>query len=149
MALIRWQPRESFALQREIDNLVNSFWGDFNGRSGGWSGNGLWNPSVDVVESDQAFTVHAELPGLNKDDIAVTFEDRVLTIEGERKHETEDKDTNYFRKERAYGKFKRSFKLGTEIDADKVEAAYKDGVLNLTLPKSEAVKPRQIEVAVS
>ena len=149
MALIRWQPRESFALQREIDHLVNSFWGDFNGRSGGWSGNGQWNPSVDVVEADHAFTVHAELPGLNKDDIAVTFEDRVLTIEGERKHASEYNDPNYLRKEGAYGKIKRSFKLGTEIDADKIEAAYIDGVLTITLPKSEATKPRQIEVAVS
>ena len=144
MALIRWQPRESFALQSEIDNLVNSFWGDLDGRS-----NGQWNPSVDVLESGNSFSVHAELPGLKKEDIQVTFEDRILTIEGERKRETEENEPNYFRKERTYGKFKRSFKLGTEIDADKIEAAYKDGVLTLTLPKSEAVKPRQIDVSVS
>ncbi len=145
MALIRWQqPRESFALNREIDNLVSKFWGDLDT----WHGTG-WHPRVDVVESDHEFTVHAELPGLNKDDIKVTLEDNVLTIEGERKHEDEQKDKQFFRRERSYGKFKRAFKLGTEVQAEKIAANYKDGILILTLPKSEAAKPRQIEVAVS
>ncbi len=144
MALIRWQPRESFALNREIDNLVSKFWGDLDT----WHGTG-WNPRMDVVESDHEFTVHAELPGLNKDDIKVTLEDNVLTIEGERKHEDEQKDKQFYRRERAYGTFKRSFGLGTEVDADKIAANYKDGILILTLPKSETAKPRQIEVAVS
>jgi HSP20 family protein len=144
MALIRWQPRESFALQREIDSLVNNFWGDLDGRNGS-----NWHPKVDVVESGDAFTVEAEVPGLKKEDIQVTFWDRVLTIGGERKHEDEKTDKNYFQHERTYGKFKRSFKLGTEVDVDKISAAYQDGVLTLTLPKSEAAKPRQIEVAVS
>lgn len=144
MALIRWQPRESFALNREIDNLVSKFWGDLDT----WHGTG-WNPRVDAVESDHEFTVHAELPGLNKDDIKVTLEDDVLTIEGERKHEEEQKDKHFFRCERSYGKFKRAFKLGTEVQAEKIAANYKDGVLTLTLPKSEAAKPRQIDVAVS
>ena len=145
MALIRWQPRESFAIQREIDDLVSKFWGDVNT----YHGTG-WHPRVDVVEeSDHEFTVHAELPGLNKDDIKVTLEDNVLTIEGERKHEDEQKDKHFFRRERSYGTFKRAFKLGTEVQADKIVANYKDGILNLTLPKSEAAKPRQIEVAVS
>ena len=145
MALIRWQqPRESFAIQREIDNLVSNFWGDLDT----WHGRG-WHPRVDVVESDHEFTVHAELPGLNKDDIKVTLEDNVLTIEGERKHEDEQKDKQFFRRERSHGKFKRAFKLGTEVQAEKIAANYKDGILILTLPKSEAAKPRQIEVAVS
>ena len=144
MALIRWQPRESFALNREIDNLVSKFWGGLDT----YHGTG-WHPRVDVVESDHEFTVHAELPGLNKDDIKVTLEDNVLTIEGERKYEDEQKDTQFFRRERSYGTFKRAFKLGTEVQEDKIAANYKDGILTLTLPKSEAAKPRQIEVAVS
>lgn len=144
MALIRWQPRESFALNREIDNLVSKFWGDLDT----WQGTG-WHPRVDVTESEQEFTVTAELPGLSKKDIAVTLEDNVLTIEGERKHEDEQKDKQFYRRERAYGTFKRSFGLGTEVDADKIAANYKDGILILTLPKSETAKPRQIEVAVS
>jgi len=144
MALIRWQPRESFAIQREIDNLVSTFWCYLHT----WHGT-CWHSRVDVVESDHEFTVHAELPGLNKDDIKVTLEDNVLTIEGERKHEDEQKDKPFFRRERSYGKFKRAFKLGTEVQADKIAANYKDGILTLTLPKSEAAKPRQIDVAVS
>ncbi len=139
MALIRWQPRESFALQREIDNLLDT-----------WTGYGTgWHPRVDVAESDADFTVHAELPGLRKEDIKVTLEDNMLTIEGERKQEDEQKDKHFFRRERSYGFFKRAFGLGAEVDADKIVANYKDGILTLTLPKSEAAKPRQIKVAVS
>ena len=144
MALIRWQPRESRGIQREIDTLVNKFWGDPHT----WHGTG-WHPSVDVAESENEFTVYAELPGLNKEDIKVTLEDNMLTIEGERKREDEQKDKQFFRRERSYGTFKRAFKLGTEVQADKIAANYKDGILTLTVPKSEAAKPRQIEVAVS
>ena len=139
MSLIRWQPRRSFALQREIDNLLDT-----------WTGYGTgWHPRVDVAESEREFTVTAELPGLSKEDIAVTLEDDVLTIEGERKHEEEQKDKQFYRRERAYGTFKRSFGLGAEVDAAKISANYKDGVLILTLPKSEKAKPRQIKVAVA
>lgn len=139
MALIRWQPRESFALQRELGNLLDT-----------WTGYGTgWHPRVDVAESENDFTVHAELPGLRKEDIQVTLEDNMLTITGERKYEDEQKDKQFYRRERAYGTFKRTFGLGTEVDADKIAATYKDGLLILTLPKSEAAKPRQIDVTVS
>ena len=139
MALIRWQPRESFALQRELGNLLDT-----------WTGYGTgWHPRVDVAESENDFTVHAELPGLRKEDIQVTLEDNMLTITGERKYEDELKDKQFYRRERAYGTFKRTFGLGTEVDADKIAATYKDGLLILTLPKSEAAKPRQIDVTVS
>lgn len=139
MALIRWQPRESFALQRELGNLLDT-----------WTGYGTgWHPRVDVAESENDFTVHAELPGLRKEDIQVTLEDNMLTITGERKDEDEQKDKQFYRRERAYGTFKRTFGLGTEVDADKIAATYKDGLLILTLPKSEAAKPRQIDVTVS
>lgn len=139
MALIRWQPRESFALQRELGNLLDT-----------WTGYGTgWHPRVDVAESENDFTVHAELPGLRKEDIQVTLEDNMLTITGERKYEDEQKDKQFYRRERAYGTFKRTFGLGTEVDADKIAATYKDGLLILTLPKSEAAKPRHIDVTVS
>lgn len=139
MALIRWQPRESFALQRELGNLLDT-----------WTGYGTgWHPRVDVAESENDFTVHAELPGLRKEDIQVTLEDNMLTITGERKYEDAQKDKQFYRRERAYGTFKRTFGLGTEVDADKIAATYKDGLLILTLPKSEAAKPRQIDVTVS
>ena len=88
-------------------------------------------------------------PGIRKEDIQVTLEDNTLTIEGERKCEDEQRDKQFYRRERAYGTFKRSFGLGTEVDTDKIAATYKDGILTLTLPKSEAAKPRQIDVTVS
>ena len=139
MALIRWQPRESFALQRELGNLLDT-----------WTGYGTgWHPRVDVAESENDFTVHAELPGLRKEDIQVTLEDNMLTITGERKYRDEQKDKQFYRRERAYGTFKRTFGLGTEVEVDKIAATYKNGLLILTLPKSEAAKPRQIDVTVS
>lgn len=143
MALIRWQPRE-FALEREINDMINRFWGDLDARTPAG-----WYPKVDVVESDDRFELHAELPGLKREDIKVGFENQVLTIEGERKHEAEESGKQYFHRERVYGSFKRSFRLGTEVNADKISATYRDGILTITLPKSEAVKPRQIDVAVS
>ena len=79
----------------------------------------------------------------------MTLEDDMLTIAGERKYEDAQKDEQFYRRERAYGTFRRSFGLGTEVDADKIAANYKDGILTLTLPKSEAAKPRQIDVTVS
>lgn len=145
MALIRWQqPRDSQGIQREIDTLVNKFWGDPRT----WHSTG-WHPSVDVAESENEFTVYAELPGLNKEDIKVTLEDNMLTIEGERKRIEEKQDAQVRRSERFYGTFKRAFTLSSEIDTEKVSADYKDGILTLTLPKFEAAKPRQIDVAVS
>lgn len=144
MALIRWQPRETFALQNEIDSLVNRFWGDVAAQKD--SG---WYPKVDVAETEDAFLVTAELPGLKREDVKVSFEDSVLTISGERKEETEQKEKTYYRRERAYGQFKRTFRVGTEVDVDGISASFADGVLQVTVPKAEVVKPRQIEVSVS
>ncbi|MFQ5995145.1 MAG: Hsp20/alpha crystallin family protein [Acidiferrobacterales bacterium] len=106
-------------------------------------------PAIDVSENDSGYVVRAELPGVKKDDINVTLEDGVLTISAETKSEHEEKDDGrVIRQERHYGKYTRSLRLGTELDQDKVKASYKDGVLELSLPKSEAVKPKQIAVDV-
>lgn len=144
MALIRWQPRDTFSVNREIDSLVNQFWGDVGHRNGQGG-----YPKVDIVENENAFVLHAELPGLNREDINVSLEDGVLTLSGERKVEGEKEDQGYVYRERSFGSFKRSFRLGKEVQADTISATYKDGVLEVTMPKSEEVKPRQIEVAVS
>lgn len=145
MALIRLQPREAFGVEREIDNLINRFWGDVAPPNG--QGN-AWYPSVDVEETENTFVVHAELPGVKREDIKVGMEKNVLTIEGERKIEAAQEGKHYTRRERAFGSFKRSFTIGTEVDADKITAEYKDGILTVRLPKAEKVKPRQIEVSV-
>lgn len=144
MALIRWQPRESFAVNREIDNLVNQFWGDVANRNGA-----AWHPKVDVAQNENEFVLHAELPGMKREDIKVSLEDGVLTLSGERKTEDTTESQSYFHRERTYGQFRRSFQMGKDVQADKISAVYKDGILTVTLPKAEEVKPREIEVEIS
>ncbi|MHB8345852.1 MAG: Hsp20/alpha crystallin family protein [Acidiferrobacterales bacterium] len=107
-------------------------------------------PRLDVVENDNEFIVHAELPGVKKEDIHITLEDSVLTLDAESKSETEEKEgSRVVRQERRYGKYVRSMRLGKEVDGKKVKANYKDGILELTLPKAEEVKPKKINVDVS
>ncbi|MFQ5755949.1 MAG: Hsp20/alpha crystallin family protein [Acidiferrobacterales bacterium] len=106
-------------------------------------------PPVDVSENDNEYMVRAELPGVKKEDINVTLEDGVLTISGETKSETEEKKGGrVIRQERRYGKYMRSLRLGTQVDEHKTKAKYKDGVLELVLPKAESVKPKRIAVDV-
>jgi HSP20 family protein len=106
-------------------------------------------PRLDVVERDNEFVVKAEMPGMKKDDIEVSLESGVLTITAETKSETEEKEGDrVIRQERRYGKFLRSLRLGKEIDEKKVKASYKDGILELVLPKAEEVKPKKIAVNV-
>ncbi|MGH7184469.1 MAG: Hsp20/alpha crystallin family protein [Nitrospiraceae bacterium] len=107
-----------------------------------------WVPSVDVSETEGEYQIKAEIPDVKKEDVKVTLEEGVLTIQGERKHEKEEKGTRYHRVERSYGRFVRSFTLPDHIDEGKVKAEFKDGVLNLQLPKSEKAKPKAIEVKV-
>ncbi|WP_417909504.1 Hsp20/alpha crystallin family protein [Candidatus Electronema sp. PJ] len=108
---------------------------------------GDWMPTVDIVENDQSFVVRTELPGVEKDDVNVHINNGVLTIKGEKKVET--KDEKRHRIECSYGSFVRSFTLPQDVDIERVEAAYKNGILSLTIPKLEKAKPKQIEVKVS
>ncbi|MEE8211091.1 MAG: Hsp20/alpha crystallin family protein [Acidiferrobacterales bacterium] len=106
-------------------------------------------PAVDVSENDNEYIVRAELPGVKKEDINVTLEEGVLAISGETKSETEEqKGGRVIRQERRYGKYMRSLRLGTQVDQHKTKAKYKDGVLELVLPKAESVKPKRIAVDV-
>ncbi len=107
-----------------------------------------WVPSVDVSETDGDYQIKAEIPDVKKEDVKVTVEDGVLTIQGERMQEKEEKGKKYHRVERSYGSFVRSFTLPDLVDEEKVKAEFKDGVLNLHLPKSEKAKPKAIEVTV-
>jgi len=107
---------------------------------------GDWMPVVDIDETDDAFIVKAELPGVEKDDVSVNIDNGVLTIKGEKKTATEDKKRH--RVECTYGSFVRSFTLPQAIKTEKVEAKYKNGILNLTIPKSEEEKPKQIAIKV-
>lgn len=110
---------------------------------------GGWTPALDVYDEKDNFVVHLELPGLKKEDIDISLREGVLTVSGERKQENESKEGETFRSERYFGRFQRSVTLPSLVDANKVAASYKDGVLTITLPKAEEAKPRQIEVSVS
>lgn len=105
-----------------------------------------WLPAIDVTEEKDHFAIKADLPGLNKEDIELSAEGTVLTIKGERKHEKEDKEKNYHRIERAYGQFVRRLDLGEAIDISKVKAAYKDGVLNITIAKNPGATVKRIDI---
>jgi HSP20 family protein len=106
-------------------------------------------PAMDVKERDGEYVIRTELPGVKKEDVSITLENGVLTISGETKSETEEKEgERLLRQERRYGKYTRSLRLGTQIDEKSVKANYKDGVLELILPKAEAVKPKKITVGV-
>jgi HSP20 family protein len=108
-----------------------------------------WAPPVDIYENGDNLVLKAELPGINPDDVEIRVEDNTLYLKGERKFEKEVKEQSYHRVERTYGTFTRTFSLPNSIDADKVAASYKDGVLTLNLPKREEAKPKTIKINVS
>lgn len=138
-----------FHLQREMNRLFDDFSRGFDVaplRTGGRFG--IFMPSVDVKEDDKEITVKAELPGMDEKDIEVLLADNVLTLKGEKKKETEEREKDYYHMERSYGSFKRVIPLPTGIDAKKVNADFKNGVLTVSLPKTEeaAVKGKKIPV---
>jgi HSP20 family protein len=148
MNIVRWDPlRELEDMSMRLRRFLNqpglrrvdddgSFFAD-------------WAPAVDVQETDKEYIVKADLPDVKKDDVKVGIEDGVLTLEGERKQEKEEKGKKFHRVERVYGKFVRRLALPMEVDAQKVAAEFKDGVLNVRMPKAEAAKPRAIDVKVA
>ena len=107
-------------------------------------------PAMDVAETEHAYVIKAEMPGVSKDNISITLENGVLSIAGESREEKEEKDNGrVIRQERRYGKYVRSLRLGTEVNDRDIKAAYKDGILEITVPKAEAVKPKKIAVEVN
>lgn len=150
MTLVRWDP---FRDLEDVSNRLNwMFQRPAPPRTNGANKETMivadWVPSVDVSETEGEYQIKAEIPDVKKEDVKVTVENGVLTIQGERKHEKEEKDKKYHRVERAYGSFIRSFTLPDLVDEEKVKAEFKDGVLNLQLPKSVKAKPKAIEVTV-
>ena len=133
-------------LRDEIDRLFESPLSELTRTSQLLSG---WTPALDVYEGKENFVVKAELPGMKKEDIEVSLHDGSLSISGERKAETKHEDAEVYRAERFFGRFQRTVTLPTAVAADKVKAAYKDGVLTITLPKTEEAKPKQIDVSVN
>ncbi len=143
MAIVRWNPTHELA-GMEIDRLnrmFSEFYGDAFGRG--------WVPPVDIYETDEHEVVlKAELPDMKREDINLTFENGVLTLKGERKFEAGVKRENFQRLERQHGAFSRSFTLPNTVDASRIHASYRDGVLTIRLPQREEAKPKQISVNV-
>jgi HSP20 family protein len=146
MNLVRWNPfGEMTATQNRIDRMFsNPYW--LTGRMDDDTNMGRWNPAVDLYEKDDHFVIKAELPGVDKKDISIDLKDRVLTLSGERSHENEVKEENYYRKERSYGKFQRAFTLSADVDSDRIKAEFKDGLLQIEIPKPEEQKPKQVTI---
>jgi HSP20 family protein len=143
MTLTRWSPFSGLAAL-EIDRLNRMFEAAWQGEPFSQGG---WIPPVDIVETaEKDVIVRAEVPDMKREDIKVTFENNVLTIEGERKLEKTTEGDTYHRVERGYGSFRRSFSLPATVDAARIEADYKDGVLTVRLPRREESRPRQISI---
>ena len=147
MSLVKWNPRRNLVSGfNEWDRFLSDFFGDMDIPAQLPSS---WSPSVDIQETNDKYLVTADLPGLSRKDINISIKEDILTISGERKYETKDEKKNYYRMERGFGRFNRSFRLPDEVLADKITAKFKDGVLSVEIPKAEEVKPKEIEIKVS
>lgn len=144
MAIVRWSPfRDLIGIQQEVNRLFDDL---MTRRAEAGVEGAVWVPAVDVAETEDAVNVKVEAPGVDKDDIKISVTNNVLTIRGEKKMEKETSEESYHRIERVYGSFVRSLELPTVVQADKVTASFKDGVLTIVLPKSEEVKPKEIAI---
>lgn len=146
MTITRWNPvNDLMNLQREMNRVFSGITPKPN-RDEDYE-SAVWSPTVDIVEDNDVYTLSFDLPGLKKEDIKMNFADNTLKISGERKAVEESKEATCHRVERVYGKFYRSFNFPTMVNADKISANYKDGVLTIAVPKAEEVKPKQITIA--
>ncbi len=150
MSLVRWNPtREFLNLEREFNRLFKSLsnrlgFSESESKDNGYE-NAVWMPLTDIAETDNNYIIKVDLPGVNKDDVNISYSDGRLSISGERKQEKEEKGSTYHRIERAYGRFYRSFNL-PKVKEDKIEAVFKDGQLTITAPKTEEAKPKEIAI---
>lgn len=149
MAIVRWDPfRDVMTLQERMNHLFDQALSrtrldDEEGLTAS-----MWSPAVDIYETADSIVMKAELPGVHREHIDIHVEDNTLTLKGERKFEREVKEENYLRIERSYGAFQRAFNLPTGVQQDKIRAVFKDGVLEVTLPKAEEAKPKHVKIDV-
>ena len=142
--LTRWDPfQEMLNLRRTVDRLFDNANPDHE-----WQPT-QWGLALDVVENKDEFVVKASIPGINPDDLDISYSDDTLTIKGEIKSDKDYKEDQYHLRERRYGSFARSISLPTKVKGDSIEASYQNGVITLRLPKSEEVKPKRIPIKVS
>lgn len=155
--LTRWEPfgsirrrgRSMFSdltgIQQEMNRLFDEFFGE---RRTGLAGGG-WSPAVDVSETETSLTIRSELPGMTQENIELNLQDNVLTLKGEKSQEEKEDQENFHRIERSYGSFSRSFSLPANVDQEKVEATFKNGVLEIVLPKAEEAMPKKIAISAA
>jgi len=150
MQLTRWNPaRDLVNLTEEFDRfnrMIRNAFGEEPFETSLLQSS--WSPAVDISEDKDNFYVNVEVPGLKKDDVKISFQDGTLSIQGEKKVEREEKDKNYHRVERGFGKFERFFRIPTNVKVDQIEAKFENGLLNITVPKAEEAKPKEIEVKI-
>ena len=145
MSIVRYDPfRDLRSLQDEVNRLFSTNLSRVFGDEG--IARGAWNPTVDIYENKDQIVIEAELPGMNREDFDLSFENNIITLRGERRFEKKDESDNYHRVERSYGSFTRSFTLPPTVSGDGISAEYRNGVLRVALPKREEVKARRIEI---
>ena len=136
MRLVQWDPfHEMFDVARRFQPAGGA--------------DNAWTPAVDIIEKGEDLVIRAEIPGVDRDAIDVKVEDNTLILSGERVRETESDQTQEYRRERAYGSFVRSFGLPKTVDAQRISASYKNGILEITLPKAEEARPRKVDIKVA
>ena len=151
MAIMRWTPeREIDRFRREIERIFDEFFTEerFPALFRVPTGDIVAFPPIDVYDEGDKIVVKAELPGLTKDDVEITVKDRELVIRGEKRKEEEVKEENYYYSERSFGKFVRTIRLPVDIKTEEVKAKFKNGILEIELPKVEEAKPKEIKVEV-
>ncbi len=148
MTLVRYNPNRGYlSMQDTMNSLVNAL---FNSDASDFASEGSeFSPRMDMKETEDAYTVKLTMPGIDKNDIDISVSDGVLTVKGETREDTEDEKATYLVREHKHYSYFRSVRLPSEVVADKAEAEYKNGVLNLTLPKAEEVKPKSIPVKIA
>ena len=146
MTLIKWQPKPMNVFD-DMDTMIHSFFNtDWNFPVRDTQN---WSPAVDVKETDNSFILTSDIPGLTKKDIKVNVANGKLSISGERTYETDQENDNYHYRERRFGTFDRSFKLPDTVDEEKISASFKNGILNVALPKNANILPKEREIKVS
>ncbi|MBN2565862.1 MAG: Hsp20/alpha crystallin family protein [Candidatus Eisenbacteria bacterium] len=145
MELVRWRPRSyvpsvSNEIDRAFDRMVRNWVSPVSFSESDW------NPSIDVSESENEIVVKAEVPGVDPGDVEISVDSNNLIISGEKRQEEEEKDRNYYRLERSYGSFRRSFALPADVDVDKIKASSKDGVISVVIPKSGERKSKKVKI---
>ena len=144
MTIVRWEPlRELSSLQSDMNRLFNTM---FEGPGGQGGQLRRWTPAMDLAETEDAFVLRADLPGVSQEDVNIELEDTVLTVSGERKADHETQGEGFYRVERTFGAFSRSLTLPKGVDPEGIAASFDDGVLEVRIPKPEERKPRRIAI---